>query len=83
MDGIARTVNACLAALRPVLHALWRQKCVDIGIFSDECWITSSGLKVIDLYVLPMLPWPDSGAVARPFLALRTIIGLKCMTLKL
>ena len=37
MDGIAKIVNACLAALRPVLHALWREKCVEIGIFSDEC----------------------------------------------
>ena len=33
MDGIAKIVNACLAALRPVLHALWRNKCVEIGIF--------------------------------------------------
>ena len=37
MDGTARIVNACLAALRPVLHALWREKCVEVGIFSDEC----------------------------------------------
>ena len=36
MDGIAKIVNACLAALRPVMHALWREKCVEIGIFSDE-----------------------------------------------
>ena len=33
MDGIAKIVNSCLAALRPVLHALWRDKCVEIGIF--------------------------------------------------
>ena len=34
MDGIAKIVNnTCLAALRPVLHALWRDKCVEIGIF--------------------------------------------------
>ena len=49
MDGIAKIVNACLAALRPVLHALWRNKCVEIGIFSDECWITSSGSEIIDI----------------------------------
>ena len=28
LDGIARIVNACLVALRPVLHALWREKCL-------------------------------------------------------
>ena len=33
--------------LRPVLHALWRQKCLEIGIFADECWITSSGTEII------------------------------------
>ena len=49
MDGIGRIVNACLAALRPVLHALWRQKCVEIAIFSDECWITSSGSEIIEI----------------------------------
>ena len=49
MDGIAKIVNACLAALRPVLHHLWRDKCVQIGIFSDECWITSSGSEIIDI----------------------------------
>ena len=43
MDGIAKIVNACLVVSRPVLHALWRDKCVEIGIFSYECWITSSG----------------------------------------
>ena len=49
LDGIAKIVNACLAALRPVLHALWRDKCVEIGIFSEECWITSSGSEIIDI----------------------------------
>ncbi|CAN0173407.1 unnamed protein product, partial [Ascophyllum nodosum] len=49
MDGVAKIVNACLAALRPVMHALWRDKCVEIGIFSDECWITSSGSEIIDI----------------------------------
>ena len=37
MDGIARIVNACLMALRPVLHASWREKCSEIGILADEC----------------------------------------------
>ena len=36
INGTTRIVNACLAALRPVLHALWREKYVEIGIFSDE-----------------------------------------------
>ena len=49
MDGIARIVNACLAALRPVLHTLWREKCVEISFVSVECWITSSGSEVIDI----------------------------------
>ena len=49
MDEIARIVNACLAALRPVLHALWREKYVEIDIFSDECRITSSGSEIIDI----------------------------------
>ena len=49
MDGIARIVNACLTALRPVLHTLWREKCIEIGIFADECWITSSGAEIIDI----------------------------------
>ena len=40
MDRIAEIVNACLAALRPVLHALWRDKCVGI---------TSSGSEIIDI----------------------------------
>ena len=48
MDGIARIVNACLAALRPVLHALRRGFCVEISIFSDERWITSSGSEITD-----------------------------------
>ena len=49
MDGIAKIVNACLAALRRVLHALWRDKYVEIGIFSDECWMTSSVSEIIDI----------------------------------
>ena len=50
MDGIAKIVNACLAALRPVLHhALWRDTYVEIYIFSDECWITSSGSDIINI----------------------------------
>ena len=49
IDGTAKIVNACLAALRPVLHALWRDKCEEIGIFSDECWIISSGSEIIDI----------------------------------
>ena len=49
MDRIATIVNACLAVLRPVLHALWRDKCVEIGIFFYECWITSSGSEIIDI----------------------------------
>ena len=36
MDGIARIVNACLTALRPVLHALWREKCLEIMVFSKR-----------------------------------------------
>ena len=48
MDRTARIVNVCLAALRPALHALWRDKCVPIGIFSDEeCRVTSSGAEII------------------------------------
>ena len=50
MDGIARIVNACLMALRPVLHASWREKCSEIGILADECWITSSGAEIIDIW---------------------------------
>ena len=34
LDGIARVVNACLVALRPVLHALWRKKYLEIGILA-------------------------------------------------
>ena len=49
MDGIARIVNACLMALRPVLHASWREKCSEIGILADESWITSSGAEIIDI----------------------------------
>ena len=45
MDGIARIVDACLVAL--VLHVLRRQKCLEIVIFADECWITSSGTEII------------------------------------
>ena len=55
MDGIAKIVNDCLAALRPVLRALWRDKCVEIGIFSDEYWITSSGSEIIDTVRLMLL----------------------------
>ena len=43
MDGIARIVDACLVAL--VLHVLWRQKCLEISICADECWITFSGTE--------------------------------------
>ena len=49
MDGIARIVNTCFMALRPVLHALWREKCIEISIFADECWITSSGAETFDI----------------------------------
>ena len=50
MDGIARIVNTRLSALRPVLRALWREKCVEVGIlFADECWITSSSAEIIDI----------------------------------
>ena len=50
LDGVVRIVNACLVALRPVLHALWREKCLEIGILADECWITSSvGTEIIDI----------------------------------
>ena len=50
LDGIARIVNACLVALRPVLHALWREKCLEIGILADECWITSSGIRKLLIF---------------------------------
>ena len=49
MDGVARIVYACLVALKPVLHAVWREKCVEIGIFSGECWITFSEAEIIDI----------------------------------
>ena len=42
-------MNACLVALRSVLHALWCEKCIEIGIFADEFWITSSGTEIIDI----------------------------------
>ena len=45
----ARIISAYLAALRPVLRALWREKCIEVGIFSDECWITSSEAEIIDI----------------------------------
>ena len=45
----ARIISAYLAALRPVLRALWREKCIKVGIFSDECWITSSEAEIIDI----------------------------------
>ena len=61
MDGIAEIVNACLAALRPFLRSLWRDKYVEIGMFSDECWITSSGSEIIDIV-------RTSDAVASSFL---------------
>ena len=50
LDGIARIVNACLVALRTVLHALWREKCLEIGVLGDECWITSSGTESIAIH---------------------------------
>ena len=49
MDGIARIVNACLVALRPVLHTLWCEKCPEIGIVADECWITSVRTEIVDI----------------------------------
>ena len=69
MDGTARVDNACLAALRPVLHAMWRGKCVEIGIFCDEYWIASSGSEVIDIV-------RTSDAVARSFPGSKHYISL-------
>ena len=28
---------------------MWREKRIEIGIFADECWITSSGAEIIDI----------------------------------
>ena len=50
MDGIARIANACLVTLEPVRHALWwREKCIEISIFANECWITPSGAEIIEI----------------------------------
>ena len=49
MARIARIVSACLIARRHVLHVLWREKCFEIGIFADECWITSSATETFDI----------------------------------
>ena len=65
MDGIARIVNVCLMALRPVLHASWREKCSEIGIFADECWITSSGAEIIDILLLRAVDF-DAKSQPRP-----------------
>ena len=75
MDGIARIVNACLMALRPVLHAAWRGKCSEIGILADECWITSFGAEIID--ILRAVDF-DAKSQPRPLCP----IGLKRMILR-
>ena len=42
-------VNAVvLVGIGPVLSALWREKCVRIGIITDECWITSGGAEIVE-----------------------------------
>ena len=71
MDGIAKIVNACLAALRPVLHALWRDKCVARLVY----FLMNVGLhrpvqKSSILYV-PLMLQPI------PSLVQSTTIGLK------
>ena len=63
MDRIASIVNACLIVLRPVLHALWREECLEIGIFLDECWITPSDAEINDILRVAdadvrAQPWP-------------------------
>ena len=56
MDGIAKIVNnTCLAALRPVLHALWRDKCVEIGIFLMNIGLHHPVQRSSILYVHLML----------------------------
>ena len=32
-----------------MIHALRREKCLEIGIFADERWITSFGTEIIDI----------------------------------
>ena len=32
-----------------MLHALWRQKCIQISIATDECWISSGGMVIVEM----------------------------------
>ena len=38
-----------LVGIRPVLHAIWREECLRIGIVAKECWITSGGNGIVEL----------------------------------
>lgn len=48
-EGIAKIVTAILVGIRPVLHALWREQCIRIGIAANECWITTGGADIVDI----------------------------------
>lgn len=43
MDSIAKMVNGCVMGYRSALHAMWREKCAEVGTTTDVCWITADG----------------------------------------
>ena len=47
-EGVAEIVNAVLVGIRPVLDALWREKCIRIGLVANKCSITSGGAEIVD-----------------------------------
>ena len=48
-EGVANIVNAVLVGIRPVLDALWREKCIRIGLVANKCWNTSGGAEMVDV----------------------------------
>lgn len=36
-------------AVRPCLHAIWREKCAEAGILAKECWITGGGEAILEV----------------------------------
>ena len=48
-EELAKVVHAVLVGIRPFLNALWREECIRIGIITDQCWIISGGIEIVEV----------------------------------
>lgn len=46
-SGTVKMVYVCLTGMRPVVHELWREKYLEIGLQTEENWVSKDSRSVI------------------------------------